>query len=310
MTFYQGLGLQPIVVANGPDGVPQYARLRTPDGEITLSLELEATPPTTSAGRRGPAIYFECEDLDERVRMLLANGHTFTTPPRTQPWLWREADLADPDGHTVRLYHAGSYRLDPPWRLPDTPGGTPRDAAGRDAATDFTAFLATHNQGYADARIPAARDEDIAAYLERLIAGGADTREAAASAFTRPYTFTLLTFAERMATRAVRDQRDRPALLGLFAIGMAWREAADVRAAVPILGVLYDAAARAGADPARIFTEAQALLPDDVAPVLRDFLTRPDLDGIAAEMGYADGSDRDGFRYRRLWGSGLVEPES
>ncbi len=343
IVFYRVLGLQPIVIENAEDGTPRYARLRTPDGEVTLSLERSATWMSVDDRQPGPAIYFECDDLDERVRALLAAGYAFVTPPEMQPWRWREAQLTDPDGHGIRLYHAGRYRLDPPWRLPDTPGApdsTTHDAdataataahapapVAADATTaaispapsaedgispppDLAGFLAVHNYGYVDARIPTARDQELAAHLENLIALGPTARDQAASDLGRPYTSTLLTFAERMATHAVRQRRDRPALLGLFAIGLSWRAAADVRAAIPILGVLHDAATRAGADAGRVFDDVQALLPDDVARVFRDFLTRPDLDDIAAEMGYVAGADRDGFRYRRLWGGGLVEPES
>jgi hypothetical protein len=46
-----------------------------------------------------------------------------------------------------------------------------------------------------------------------------------------------------------------------------------------------------------------------VAPLFPTFLTRGDLDEIAATMGFAPGEDRDGFRYRRLWGAGPVEVE-
>jgi hypothetical protein len=82
-----------------------------------------------------------------------------------------------------------------------------------------------------------------------------------------------------------------------------------VRAAIPVLALLYDASARAGADPAAMFAEAGTLAPEDVAPLFPTFLTRPDLDEIASAMGFAPGADRDGFRYRRLWGAGVVAVE-
>jgi catechol 2,3-dioxygenase-like lactoylglutathione lyase family enzyme len=292
--FYRRLGLEPIVVEDAADGAPRYARLRTPDGETTLSLE---RAPVVAA-QPAAVLYFECADLDERVRALEAAGYAFTEPPRTKPWLWREAELLDPDRRRIRLYQAGSYRLDPPWRLPGTHGAP---EAGPPA------FLAARNRGYADGPIPSARDDEIAAFLEETIAGGRDAREAAAASLGSQHTATLLAFAERTATRAVRERQGRRALLGLCAVGLAWRGAADVRAAIPVLGLLHDAAARAGADPAALFEEASSLAPDDVAPVFRDFLTRTDLDGIAAEMGYREGQDRDGFRYRRLWGAGQLD---
>jgi len=110
-----------------------------------------------------------------------------------------------------------------------------------------------------------------------------------------------------MATRAVRAREPRAVLLGLVAVGLAWRQAPDLRAAIPVLAVLHDAAARAGADPVALFGDAGVLVPEDIAPLFPTFLTRGDLDQIAAVMGFAPGEDRDGFRYRRLWGAGPVE---
>jgi catechol 2,3-dioxygenase-like lactoylglutathione lyase family enzyme len=300
LAFYRGLGLEAIVIENASDGAPRYARLRAPDGDGTLSLE-RAADAGAAAGGGGVAIYFECADLEARVQALRDGGYAFVSMPETKPWLWREAELRDPDGHPVRLYRAGSYRLDPPWRLP----GSHRPPAG-----DLEPFETARNRGYGEAPIPSARDDELATYLEGLAAGTPEARDAAARELGPRYTATLLTFAERTATRAVREGRARAALLGLLAVGLSWREAADVRPAIPVLGVLHDAAARAGADPAALFTEAAALLPDDVAPVLRDFLTRPDLDSIAEEMGYAPTSDRHGFRYRRLWGAGQIDDDN
>jgi catechol 2,3-dioxygenase-like lactoylglutathione lyase family enzyme len=106
--FYQRLGLKLIV-----DALPHYARFECPDGESTFSLhQVEALP-------QGPGImvYFECEDLDQRVAALQAQGVAFHLLPTDQRWLWREARLRDPDGNQLVLYFAGENRLHPPWRI-------------------------------------------------------------------------------------------------------------------------------------------------------------------------------------------------
>lgn len=111
--FYRLLGLVPVV-----DARPRYARFVCPDGGTTLSLH---------HGERGPAtttIYFECDDLDERVAALRDAGVVSTNGVQDQPWLWREAELFDPGGNRVLLYHAGGNRTDPPWRV----GGVPAAA--------------------------------------------------------------------------------------------------------------------------------------------------------------------------------------
>lgn len=104
--FYRTLGLRPIV-----DSRPRYARFLCPDGESTFSLH------QGDAGGGGTTVYFECDDLDATVQRLRAAGLVFTSGPQDQPWLWREAELFDPGGNRILLYHAGRNRIDPPWRV-------------------------------------------------------------------------------------------------------------------------------------------------------------------------------------------------
>jgi catechol 2,3-dioxygenase-like lactoylglutathione lyase family enzyme len=105
--FYRTLGLVPIVLS------AHYARLACPEGQATLSLDLDPAALAASS-----VIYFECAELDATVAALTAQGLAFTTAPRDESWLWREARLCDPDGNPLCLYWAGSNRLDPPWRVP------------------------------------------------------------------------------------------------------------------------------------------------------------------------------------------------
>ncbi len=105
--FYQALGLIQIVES------PHYARFESPDGDATFSVELVDE---VGAGV-GVTVYFECEDLDERVDELKRTGIVFDTEPTDQRWLWREARLRDPDGNAICLFRAGANRRFPPWRL-------------------------------------------------------------------------------------------------------------------------------------------------------------------------------------------------
>lgn len=296
LSFYRGLGLIPLVLDHLPEGTLRYARLRMPDGDATVSLELGAPP------GNGVVLYFECEDLDDRAAALTAAGYVFAEPPSTKPWLWKEAALLDPDGHRLCLFQAGAYRLDPPWRLASS-------VTAQATADDLSPFLAASNRGYVDAAIPSARDEQVAAFLRRLVAADGAARGQAADTLGPSYTSTFVAFAERMATRAVRDRDAAHAELGLWALALTWRRSKDVTTAIPPMGLLYDAARRANTDPAALFRRVAAACPADVAPVLTDFTQRDDLDEIAEEMGFAQRSDRDGFRYRRTWGSGRVDSD-
>lgn len=109
--FYEALGLRRIV-----DSLPRYARFELPEGGGTLSLHHTDTPPSGP----GVTVYFECEDLDARVDALIDQGIQFDLLPTDQPWLWREAQLRDPDGNALILFWAGDNRLNPPWRIPST----------------------------------------------------------------------------------------------------------------------------------------------------------------------------------------------
>ena len=107
--FYKRLGLKQIV-----DNPPDYARFEAAGGgTFSVQIDPEETIVATTA------VYFECDDLDERVERLARSGLAFEHGPRNQPWMWREARLRDPDGNIVFLYKAGEARRFPPWRMAD-----------------------------------------------------------------------------------------------------------------------------------------------------------------------------------------------
>lgn len=108
VAFYSTLGLRLIV-----DARPGYARFVCPEGQSTFSLHLTEQLPEGD----GIWVYFECDDLDARVKALTDAGIVMQTLPEDQRWLWREARLRDPDGNQLILYKAGKNRLDPPWRI-------------------------------------------------------------------------------------------------------------------------------------------------------------------------------------------------
>jgi catechol 2,3-dioxygenase-like lactoylglutathione lyase family enzyme len=107
--FYQLLGLRLIVDA------PDYARFEFPDGDSTLSISLSEGP--SASGSESVHVYFECDDLDDRIAELQARGVAFEEGPEDKRWLWREAWLKDPSDNLICLYNAGLNRKNPPWRV-------------------------------------------------------------------------------------------------------------------------------------------------------------------------------------------------
>jgi len=106
--FYETLGLKLIVKS-----LPHYARFECPNGDSTFSLHQTEKLPKGE----GIYVYFECENLDEKVIELKAKGIAFQLEPTDQKWLWREARLKDVDGNQLILFYANENRLNPPWRI-------------------------------------------------------------------------------------------------------------------------------------------------------------------------------------------------
>lgn len=111
VAFYRAMGFLQIVDA------PHYARFQCPDGEATFSVHEVPPEVARSSASAEIVVYFECEDLDERVRTLRAAGFAFDSGPRDERWLWREARLRDPAGNALCLFWGGANRRDPPWRV-------------------------------------------------------------------------------------------------------------------------------------------------------------------------------------------------
>jgi catechol 2,3-dioxygenase-like lactoylglutathione lyase family enzyme/RimJ/RimL family protein N-acetyltransferase len=107
IAFYRMLGFR-LIVKND-----HYARFEIGDGQSTFSLHLG----DVEGAANGPALYFECIDLDARVAALKSKGIVFENDPVDQSWKWREAWFNDPAGNRLCLYWAGENRRFPPWRL-------------------------------------------------------------------------------------------------------------------------------------------------------------------------------------------------
>lgn len=106
-SFYRAVGFTQIV------DTPHYARFECPVGESTFSVHNVDVVPSES----GVVVYFEVEQLDEKVRELKARGIKFFHGPTDERWLWREARLRDPSGNVICLFWAGGNRRYPPWRI-------------------------------------------------------------------------------------------------------------------------------------------------------------------------------------------------
>ena len=105
--FYIRLGFRQIV-----GSPPRYARFECASGS-TFSVEQSSVTTRESVA----TVYFEVSDVDAEVDRIRKTGVTFDELPEDKPWLWREARLHDPAGNRICIYHAGSNRRFPPWRI-------------------------------------------------------------------------------------------------------------------------------------------------------------------------------------------------
>lgn len=105
--FFQKLGLTLIV-----NSLPRYARFECPNGS---TLSVHSSDEEFSASNI--VLYFEFEDLDQKVAELKNLGLQFEQEPKDKSWLWRESYLRDPNGNRICLFHAGENRQNPPWRV-------------------------------------------------------------------------------------------------------------------------------------------------------------------------------------------------
>lgn len=105
--FFRRMGFLQIVDTD------HYARFECTEGEATFSVERCEGMPVPP----GVKVYFETGRLDELVAELEGRGFVFEVRPVDRPWLWREAWLRDPAGNEICLFHAGTIRKNPPWRV-------------------------------------------------------------------------------------------------------------------------------------------------------------------------------------------------
>jgi len=105
--FYETLGLKLIVKT------PHYARFECMQGDSTFSIHQAEKPVQDS----GIWIYFEVDNVDEKISELIRKGVVIEELPDDKTWLWREARIKDLDSHLLIIYHAGVNRKSPPWRI-------------------------------------------------------------------------------------------------------------------------------------------------------------------------------------------------
>lgn len=165
---------------------------------------------------------------------------------------------------------------------------------------DELCLRASENVGYGRLPIPQPRDQQILDLLQEWSERRQSPSHEGVTRISEGTAQTLVTFAERMASHAVRQGEASVLSAALLALRLA-EDAADRREVIPILSLIHDAAARIPVSPESLFEAAANSGPFAESAMLKGFLRRASADQQIELMGYSVGADSEGFRYQRNW---------
>lgn len=152
----------------------------------------------------------------------------------------------------------------------------------------FTAF--------GPAPFPDPRDTELDDYVTGLRRSGASGHPVASVAASEEGRRVLRVYAERAATRAVRERRRDLLVLASVAVVAGGLDQYE-REALMAMPLIDDASTRLGVELADVFEEASAALGPAGAESLRTWLSRKPENRTLACMGYVAIDDDAGFRY-------------
>lgn len=148
---------------------------------------------------------------------------------------------------------------------------------------------------YAELPIPSDEDALAEEFIREWMAGSSSTPEAK-EALDRLVRGTLLTFAMRAASRAVRLRDPQHLRQGLTALCIGGAES-DSRDLQQVACALYDGCLRLGVDPAVTFREAAGQARGGAAWILSEFGGLPPGEVTLPGHRVREDKDEGGFRY-------------
>lgn len=150
---------------------------------------------------------------------------------------------------------------------------------------------------YGPARFPDARDVEMDSYVGGLRAGGPRAVKAALEIVSERGRRVLGAYAERAASRAVRNNDPELLVLALVALVVG---GLDQNALETLMGtaLVEDAGHRISAEPGVFFGKAADAVGHPGSVNLAGWLSRRPEDRTPECMGFEAGEDESGFRYR------------
>jgi len=164
--------------------------------------------------------------------------------------------------------------------------------------------------GYFDEPIPCDLDGTLASLADGLVKSTLGEREQMLDEwFDHWQQGALRTFCVRVCSLAIRERSVDLVGTALTAVALEGFRLDPRDGGYQSLGVAHHTARALETEPDELFEAAATFANPVMGQHLRTFLLRPDLDRILGLMGYAEGSDDDGFRYEYA-GPPVASPRS
>jgi hypothetical protein len=151
--------------------------------------------------------------------------------------------------------------------------------------------------GYGPAPFPDKRDDELDAFIAQLRHNGSASVEAACSNSSESARRVMCAFAQRAASRAVRDNSEAHLVDAAVALVLGGLGESDYGALMN-MALVDDAAHRINVDVADVFERAASVVGHPGTAALMLWLSRRPEDRTPESMGYVGVMSDAGFRYR------------
>lgn len=149
---------------------------------------------------------------------------------------------------------------------------------------------------YGPTAIPGSKDFVLIELIDALLSASSETRCALLKKIDDQYRDAFSVFAERLSVYAVR--LNDPDVLKKALLALALAPGGDNREILLTLSLVVHTAKKLGLD---LRTMQGALIDESFKKIVSDFLARPPEDQSIEAMGFEEGRDSGGFRYKRNW---------
>lgn len=152
--------------------------------------------------------------------------------------------------------------------------------------------------GYGPSSIPNQIDEEVELLLESF--GESREEGIVLEDMTEVHGFVLLAYAERMASEAIRQHSADVLAKGMKALTIGGKLVYG-KEVLPVLALMDNSARKLGVASLELLCDLSREDDGELLRSVQNFSKRSNEDRSIQAMGYSEGQDQGGFRYRRNW---------